>query len=191
MTSPSNKSSALPDAVVRWIDEHELTHGNVETSLVVALWNKAVATAGDSLVATLSPDNALQLAYQAQLQAATAMLHARGLRVRSRNKHHYVAIATARELAATDGAADLARAMVTLDGLRTDRAIAVYEPEPASPASAAHARSAMAVLLPTALTWLQRAVPAVAPSLHPIPAKVVDFAAASSTTPAEKPRRPR
>jgi hypothetical protein len=117
-------------------------------------------------------DNALQLAYQAQLQAATAMLHARGLRVRSRNKHHYVAIATARELAATEGDADLARAMVTLDGLRTDRAIAVYEPEPASPAIAAHARSAMAVLLPNALTWLQRAVPAVAPSLHPIPAKV-------------------
>jgi hypothetical protein len=191
VTSPSGKSSVLPDAVVRWIDERELTHGNVEPTLVVALWNKAVATAGDSLVATLSPDNALQLAYQAQLQAATAMLHARGLRVRSRSKHHYVAIATARELAATDGAADLARAMVTLDGLRTDRAIAVYEPDPASPASAAHARSAMATLLPNALAWLLRTVPALAPLLHPIPNKIVDVAAALSTRSVAKPRRTR
>lgn len=191
MTSPSGNSGVLPDAVVRWIDERELTHGNVEPTLVVALWNKAVATAGDSLVATLSPDNALQLAYQAQLQAATAMLHARGLRVRSRSKHHYVAISTARELATTDGAADLARALTTLDGVRADRAIAVYEPDPASPASAAHARSAMATLLPNALVWLQRTVPALAPSLHPIPAKVVDVATASPATSAVKPRRTR
>ena len=172
MTSPSGASGALPASVTRWIDEHELTSGEVESSLVVALWNKAMASASDSLVTSLSPDNALQLAYQAQLQVVMAMLHARGLRVRSRQKHPYVAIAAARELAAADGAVALARALVTLDGVRTDRAIAVYEPDPASPASGAHARSVMATLLPNALIWLQRIVPALASSLHAIPVAV-------------------
>jgi hypothetical protein len=172
MTSPSGASGAFPAAITRWIDEHEITPGAIEPSLVVALWNKAVASASDSLVASLSPDNALQLAYQAQLQAVMAMLHARGLRVRSRQKHHYVAIAAARELAAADGASELAGALVKLDGVRADRAIAVYEPDAASPESAAHARSVMAALLPHARTWLQRTAPALTPSLRAIPATV-------------------
>lgn len=183
MTTPSGSPRPFPDSVVRWIDERELVVEVLEPTLVTAMWNKSMATAADSLVPGISLDNALQLAYQAQLQAVTAMLRSRGLRVRSRQKHHYIAIETARALAKADGATTLAVALDKLDGLRADRALAVYDAEPASPEGVTRAQGIMVEVLPGAQDWFRGTDLGVARSLDAIPSGVLALAQAPPVPP--------
>lgn len=191
MTTSSGSPRPFPDSVARWIGERELVEEAPEPALVTAMWNKSMATAADSLLPAISRDNALQLTYQAQLQAVTAMLRSRGLRVRSRVKHHYLAIETARALAKADGATTLADALDKLDGLRADRALAVYEPDPALAESVSQARSIMVEVLPGALNWLGRTDPNLARSLEAVPPGVLALAQVSPPTSVVPPKNRR
>jgi hypothetical protein len=92
---------------------------------VAAYWRKALRAYGDSLVPGLSPQGAFNAAYEAALDAATALVREAGYRVQSRSRHHWAAFYALQGL----GDAELEGFGAELDASRSGRHQNVYEPE--------------------------------------------------------------
>jgi len=182
MTTPSGSPHALPDTVRRLLDEGVLQVRPVVPAEVSALWQKAVHSAADALRSELNDDTAVQLAYQAQMQAALALLQAHGLRVRSRGGHHANVITALRAFAKQDGVAPLVDALDDLDALRSLRATSVYDADLATAQEAARARSFMQKMLPEAMLALLLIQPALRSELLGLP-----WLAAPRVGPAQSP----
>jgi len=109
--------------IQRLLDERELESVPAAPDEVADYWRKALRAYADSRIESLSPENAMLLAYQSGLSAATAAIRASGLRVKSRNRHHYMSFYTLAVLGTGTDVRALAREM---DELRDDRHAAGY-----------------------------------------------------------------
>lgn len=83
--------TAWPPRIQRLVEERRLRAQSYSRVEVLALWQKAVATARDASLSELSVDSAIRLAYDAGHAAALALLAAHGLRVGSGAGHHELA----------------------------------------------------------------------------------------------------
>jgi len=77
------------------LDSRQLEAQPAEDTEVGGMWAKAVRTLRSSEVGGLDPDSAFTLAYQAVLQASTAVIRAAGYRVRGEAHHHHTFSAVA------------------------------------------------------------------------------------------------
>jgi hypothetical protein len=109
--------------IERLLDERELERVPAASDEVADYWRKALRAYADSRLESLAPENAVLLAYQSGLSAATAAIRAAGRRVKSRNRHHYLSFYTLAILGTGTGVRGLAREM---DELRDDRHTAGY-----------------------------------------------------------------
>jgi len=128
------------------------------------IWEKAVATLKSSRVAALDLDAALSLAYQAALQAATAVVRAAGYRVRGGAHHqHTFEAVVALEVAS------LSKPARDLTAMRKKRHDAVYEWDARTEEEdVTRMRSAADRLFAEAQRWLSVQRPQIAASL-PVP----------------------
>ncbi|MHB8837517.1 MAG: hypothetical protein ACYC7F_01035 [Gemmatimonadaceae bacterium] len=146
-----------PATVQRYLEEGALKMHPVERAEVEARMRKAMMSAADAAAPSISNDTVVQLAYQAQMQAAMALLHVQGLRTKSGDpSHHYRLIDAVRAFAKEEGNAELVRALDELDVQRQRRARSIYEQDFASDDEANEARAAMGAMLPAATASLQR-----------------------------------
>jgi len=109
--------------IQRLFDERDLEALPAEPGEAAEYWRKAVRAHADSRIVSLSPENAILLAYQAALSAATAAIRAAGFRVKNRGRHHYVTFYTLAALGEGTELRELAREM---DEHRGDRHVAGY-----------------------------------------------------------------
>jgi uncharacterized protein (UPF0332 family) len=149
--------------VQRYLEEGALKEHPVNPAEVEALLRKAMTSAADAAVPNISHDTVVQLAYQAQMQAAMALLHVRGVRTKTGDMaHHYRLIDAVRSFAREEGHADLVAALDELDVLRQRRARSMYDQEFASEEDASEARAAMGAMLPAAAAVVQVILKAIA-----------------------------
>lgn len=104
------------------LDSRQLEESAAVPGEVEGMWRKAVRTLGSSAVAGLDPDARFTLAYQAALQAATAVIRAAGFRVRGDAHHHHTFAAVA--ALGLGGLSDAAR---ELNVIRQNRHGAIYD----------------------------------------------------------------
>lgn len=104
------------------LDSRQLEAQPAEDTEVGGMWAKAVRTLRSSEVEGLDPDSAFTLAYQAVLQASTAVIRAAGYRVRGEAHHHHTFAAVA-----ALGLGDLSEAARDLNVIRQKRHGAVYD----------------------------------------------------------------
>lgn len=71
------------------IESREIEELAADDAEVLGMWSKAVQSDRDSRIPQLTPGSAFTLAYQAALQAATAVIRASGYRVRETPKGHH------------------------------------------------------------------------------------------------------
>lgn len=109
----------------RLLEDRDLEERPAPDDEVAGYWRKALRAYGDSCVPGLSPQGAFSAAYEAALDAATALVREAGYRVTSRTRHHWAAFYAVQGL----GDEELGRLAVDLDGARGDRHQNVYEPE--------------------------------------------------------------
>lgn len=132
---------------------------------VLAIWQKGVRTAVDAMLPALNPDTVVNLAYQAQMQAALALLQARGLRTHTQAGHHAKVIKVLRSYAKQEEHPRFVEALDQFDALRQARATSVYNADPATEGDAEWARTTMRAMLPEALRALQTLLPSLGATL--------------------------
>ena len=157
-----------PDTIQRYLAERYLVEIAVTREEIEAMWLKAQYSTADARLTGLSPDGKLKLAFDAQMQIASALLWARGLRtVQSDKSHHFRLIDSVRVFAREEGNTGLQRAMETLDSLRRDRSHAVYEHDLTLPEEAAAMMANLEVLQLLADQFL-KSLPRDLPTQHPL-----------------------
>jgi hypothetical protein len=140
--------------IQRLVDERELDVLPAPADEVAEFWRKALRAYADSRIEALSPENAVLLAYQAAMSAATAVVRAAGYRVKNRGRHHYVTFYT---LAALGEGTPLAAAAGEMNELRGDRHVAGYGSEVDERrlrAALAELHAGLARLFPEVRAWL-------------------------------------
>lgn len=106
----------------RLLEDHDLEERPAEDDEVAGYWQKALRAYADSRVLGLSPQGAFNAAYEAALDAATALVRGAGYRVTSRTRHHWAAFHAVQGLEGDE----LGRLARELDDARTDRHQNVY-----------------------------------------------------------------
>jgi hypothetical protein len=128
---------------------------------VEGMWAKAVRTLHSSRLPGLDADAAFTLAYQAALQASTAVLRAAGYRVRGEGHHHHTFAAVA-----ALGLGALSDAARDLNVIRLGRHAAVYDWEARTgEKELERLRTACGILFSEAHRWLGAQRPQIAASL--------------------------
>lgn len=161
MTTPSHPQPDLPGQVQGYIEQRSLRQHPVVPDEVRAIWQKAMNGTSDASQPGLTPDGVVSLAYTALLQAATAILLARGYRVGADQKHHYVVIDAVRAFARAEQRTAFVDLLNKLDHLRQQRAHSVYEAEMATTNEAAAARNLLGYMIPVAQESLLAINPAI------------------------------
>lgn len=183
MTTPSHPQPDLPGQVQGYIEQRSLRPHPVVPDEVRAIWQKAMNSTSDASQPGLTPDGVVSLAYTALLQAAMAVLLARGFRVGADQKHHYVVIDAVRAFARAEQRTAFVDLLNKLDLLRQQRAHSVYEAEMATMNQAVAARNLMGEMIPVAKESLTAINPTILTA--PMPAPRVS---AASVTPPQKGR---
>lgn len=111
--------------IARLLEGRAIEEVEPEEREILAYWGKARRAAVDSRLEDLSIEGAFDRAYQAAFLLATALVYAAGYRVRGRGGGHHVN--TFYALGAL-GSEELARSGNELDGLRSARHGAMYDP---------------------------------------------------------------
>jgi hypothetical protein len=143
------------------LDSRQLEAQPAEDAEIAGMWTKAVRTLRSSGVEGLDPDSAFTLAYQAALQACTAVVRAAGYRVRGQGHHHHTFAAVA-----ALGLGELADAARELNVIRQGRHDAVYDWDAGTEAEDLEAIGAAGSLLfGEAFRWLRAERPRLAGSL--------------------------
>lgn len=104
------------------LDSRQIEAEPASDDEVQGMWGKAARSLHSSSAAGLDTDSAFTLAYQAALQAATALVRAAGYRVRGEGHHHHTFAA----VAALD-LGDLSEAARQLNIIRQQRHGAIYD----------------------------------------------------------------
>lgn len=107
----------------RLLDSHEIEALAAPDDEVAGFWRKAMRAYRDSRLPGLSPASGFNLAYEAALDVATALVREAGFRVKTSRAHHW---ATFYSLQGLDDPT-LAKLAQDLDGARTERHENVYE----------------------------------------------------------------
>src|ERR1035437_2838534 len=178
--------SGAPDTIRRYLDEHVLQVQVPTREEIESLLAKATTSASDATQPGLSASGAVQLGFQAQLQATMALLRTYGYRtVQSDKAHHFRLIDSVRVLAKEEGEDALAAAMLPLDRLRSARARSIYEQEMSTPEEGAQALREMQQTLASVHGFLE-------PRLARIPAqqRVTPVAPPATSRPRAKPSSP-
>ena len=131
---------------------------------VIAYWNKAVAKASDAKLAGLSTDTQLEAAYSAVRLAATAILAANHIRVKSGSGHHELYFGVVAALA-LPGCEDLVPDSEEVRGMRH---AAEYHATSPAQADADHATAWVASTLPLLRAALLNADSTLAAMLVPV-----------------------
>jgi hypothetical protein len=138
----------------RHLEERPPEDGEVE-----GMWSKALGSWESSALAGLNPDARFTLAYQAALQASTAVIRAAGYQVRGEG-HHYQTFAAV--VALSSG--ELSKTARDLNGIRQMRHGAIYDWQShLDEHDAEEIRDAAWRLFTHAETWLRARHPAIAP----------------------------
>lgn len=132
---------------------------------VVGLWNKAAVGANDASLPAMSPDGVLRSAYDAGRIAATAVLAARHMRIRSKGSHHQYTFSAVGALE-LPGLADIIVDSEEVRGLRAD---SEYGAQPASDGDRDLARAWMKRTLPLLRASLVSGDPALESRLSALP----------------------
>jgi hypothetical protein len=103
----------------------------------MAMWRKAIDTAGDASLADLTDDGAIRLAYDAGHSAALTLLAAHGLRTGGGHGHHEMASYGA----AAFGDSGLEELVPESEDVRRLRHGSVYDTAIASPADRASSKA--------------------------------------------------
>lgn len=146
-----------PHRIQRLLDGGQLQEITAPDADVVALWEKAVASARDARNSANSPDNQYVLGYQALLQMGTAILAAAGYRTRGAQGHH----ANTFYAVAGLGIEGLEEIDVRTERIRRMRKLSAYEPGSPAPEQLRHLGELLDTTLPAAWTWLAATRPAV------------------------------
>lgn len=109
----------------RLLEERDLEERPAPDQEIASYWRKALRAHRDSRVPGLSPHGAFNAAYEAALDAATALVREAGYRVSSHTRHHWAAFYAVQGL----GDPELDRIGGDLNGTRTNRHHNVYGPE--------------------------------------------------------------
>jgi hypothetical protein len=109
----------------RLLDDRDLEERAAPDEEVAGFWKKALRAYHDSRVPGLSPQGSFNAAYEAALDAATALIREAGYRVQSRTRHHWAAFYAVQGL----GDSALEDLGADLDAARGDRHENVYQPE--------------------------------------------------------------
>ena len=142
-----------PPRIQRLIESRDMEAIEPDPERVAGLWEKALASNEDSRKG-LSPDNAISLAYQAGLQACTALLEAHGYRTKGSNPgHHY------RVFYATSGLGytELSDVHTTSEKVKTERTKSFYSGDPQDAAQVDALHEWLEGLLPAVHSALTRA----------------------------------
>jgi hypothetical protein len=109
----------------RLLEDRDLAEQAADDAEIAGFWRKALRAYRDSNVPGLSPQGSFNAAYEAALDAATALVREAGYRVQSRTRHHWAAFY------AVQGLEDpvLEELGTDLDATRTERHENVYRPE--------------------------------------------------------------
>lgn len=141
----------------RHIEERPSAEGEVE-----GMWAKAIGTWTSSVIPGLNPDARFTLAYQAALQASTAVIRAAGYQVRGEAHHHHTFAAV--NALSLPGLSEAAR---RLNGIRQMRHGAIYDWETRlGEQDADDVSAATRHLFVQAYPWLRSRYP----ELEPLPA---------------------
>lgn len=101
----------------RLLEERDLEERPAPDQEIASYWRKALRAHRDSRVPGLSPHGAFNAAYEAALDAATALVREAGYRVSSHTRHHWAAFYAVQGL----GDPELDRIGGDLNGTRTNR----------------------------------------------------------------------
>jgi hypothetical protein len=143
------------------LDSRQIEERRAEDAEVAGMWEKAVRSLRSSRVPGLDADAAFTLAYQAALQASTAVLRTAGYRVRGDGHHHHTFAAVA--ALALGELSDAAR---DLNVVRQSRHGAVYDWHARTEEKdLTFLRSAAARLFGEAHSWIAAQRPQLASSL--------------------------
>lgn len=145
------------------LDSREIEELAAEDEEVLGMWAKATRTAHTALLDALDddPDARFTLLYQGALQAATAVVRAGGYRVRGDHNHQITFAAVA-----ALGSGDLSEAARDLNVIRQGRHAAVYDWQATTEeAQLVELRTATALLLREAYSWLRTQHPSLAGKL--------------------------
>lgn len=107
----------------RLLDGHEIEALAAPDDEVAGFWRKALRAYRDSRLPGLSPASGFNLAYEAALDTATALVREAGFRVKTSRAHHWATFYALQGLDDTT----LARLAQDLDAARTERHENVYE----------------------------------------------------------------
>jgi hypothetical protein len=147
----------VPTKIQRLLDSRQLEMIEVPDADIVALWQKAVASARDAQREGLSPDNQYVLGYQALLQMATAILAAAGYRTRGAQGHH----ANTFYAVAALGIEGVEEIDVRTERIRQMRKLSAYEPGSPTFEQIRQLRELLGTSFPAARRWLTATRPSV------------------------------
>lgn len=155
---------SAPQRILRMVDTGLLQELEAPDADVVALWQKATASARDSRNPANSPDNQYVLGYQALLQMGTAILACAGYRTRGAQGHH----ANTFYAVAALGIAGLEEVDIRTERVRKMRKLSAYEPGSAAPEQIEALKVLLDGVMPPAQRWLTAQRPAASfPSYEP------------------------
>jgi hypothetical protein len=147
----------IPHRIQRLLDDRTLEAVEPDSEKIATLWAKAVASNSDSRKG-LSADNAITLAYQAGLQACTALLEARGYRTKGASGGHHQRTFYA---AAARGYEKLSDVDIASERVRKQRTKSFYGAAQQDETDAERLHAWLDALLPAVYEALGKAAPAV------------------------------
>ena len=144
-SADENTIDKWPSKVRLVVNTGRLREQNFSKAHVTAIWEKAIATARDASLASLSIESAIRLAYDAGHSAALTLLAAHGLRPGNGSGHHEMAFYGA----AAFGDPELADLVAESEEVRGLRHGSMYDPTIAS-----------AKGMNDTIAWMKKAIPA-------------------------------
>lgn len=90
-TTVYRSGNEAPEQIRRLVDDRRIKEQEFAQPDVAAVWKKAVESARDAAISSLSIDSAIRLAYDAGHMAALTLLAAHGLKPSSGQGHHEMA----------------------------------------------------------------------------------------------------
>ena len=146
----------IPMRIERLIEARSMEAVSPDPEKVMVLWEKALASSRDSRFLGMSADNAVSLAYQAGLQAASALLEGAGYRPKGAGPgHHHNLFYAVSAL----GHAGLESADVDAERIRRKRKASFYDPVEATEEDVREIHAWLDALLPRVWAALAERMP--------------------------------
>ena len=147
---------SIPGRIQQFLEGRHLEELATPDANVVALWQKALASARDARHSTTSVDNQYVLGYQALLQMGTAVLACAGYRTRGAQGHH----ATTFFAVAALGIDGLEKIDILTDRIRKLRKVSAYEAGSPTAEQISGLNALLDEMMPAAHRWLAAQRPA-------------------------------